>query len=205
MLQHELFNENSSTDREKKIGVFFSDNKLSISFDKLILFSIGSLVLFVLIYSFGYERGRSAAEHRLKALTQEVDTIIPLQELVAESIDESIEISVANPVPSSNTSRDEERTASSIAKEIPLSRPSRLAVDGKYTIQVSTILSKERAAIEIKRLQIKGLDAFVVQRGRFYEICIGSFATVSHAKKLLQRFHLEGPYFDAFVRLNPLG
>ncbi|PIQ86307.1 MAG: hypothetical protein COV74_05430 [Candidatus Omnitrophica bacterium CG11_big_fil_rev_8_21_14_0_20_45_26] len=202
MLQHELFNESQAGLQGKRVTSFFSENKLVIGFDKVILLSIGCLILFVLVYSFGFERGRRAAEHHFKALTGNVETI-PLMKAPQPTVATPSE---TLPIRQETLSDEavNQRSVDAIRMTIKSTAPAEITPNtGKYTIQVATILSREKADKEIDRLKRKGFEAFVIERGRFFEVCIGSYPSLTQAKSLLRQFHHEGPYFDAFLRPNP--
>ena len=201
MVQGELFQEENGDIKGQNSPSFFANCQFVLGLDKIILLTIAFVVLFVLIYSFGFERGQKATERKIQALTAHIETVTsPATEEKQEST--SVQTTANEGAESGNESasktsqtQSEEKANVAIEEKAPAS-------SGKYTIQIATAVSKESAEKEIGKLAKNGLNAFVIHRGRYYEICTGSFGTVSSAKSLLSEFKSKGPYFDAFVRPN---
>jgi len=218
MVQGDLFQEGSKAwGNDAQSSSFFSAKQWAMSLDKIILVFLAAVVLFVLTYSFGFERGKRSMEEKIKSLTAQIETLppifeplsspapkpetLPLQPLTAPQMAtvESAAGQAALPiVPESAISGGE-----SVVEASVLSVKSAISGGGRYTIQVATALQRDLAEKELQKLVKKGFDPFLVTRGRFIEICVGSFDTVANAKSLLSRLRTEGPYFDAFVRPRP--
>ncbi len=203
MVQGELFTEAGNDPRAQGTPSFFSQYQFSVGLDKILLLTIGCVVLFVLTYSFGYERGHRAAEQKIQALTTHIETIaqpaVPITTAIETKTNDQIERTVAptdsaQPAGESDSQVDNEPN--------PSHGDQSTTPAGKYTIQIATTPSKDRAAREVVKLGTIGHKSFFIQRGKHYEICIGSFDTVASAKSLLNEFKSKGPYFDAFVRPN---
>lgn len=211
MVQGELFTDDVTEQKASQRASFFSSNQLIIGFDKLVLFSIVFLILTILIYSFGYERGYKAAERKINSLTAHIETLttdIPNSEALSASNNQTIR--VLNPTPTaletaqqnsptvenSNSTQSIESAAESIS-EVDILIP-----QAKYTIQIATVLSRERAEKEVEKLTQKtgALKPFFIKRGRYFEICAGGFDTVANAKPLLTEFKAKNISSDAFVR-----
>ncbi len=190
MAQEELFKDDSSAWQTANRTSFFSTKQWTIGLDKIILLMIVTMIFFVLSYSFGYERGRHSMEEKMRELTKQIETLPvvpePQQIVVQEDAPENAQVSPALSAP---------ETASD-AQAIDLQ-------NGKYTIQLATVLQKDRAEEQIKSLEKKGIKAFILVRGKYYEICSGSFATASSAKGPLNQIHSEGRFSDAFIRPLP--
>jgi len=187
MGQEELFKDDSSAWQTTSRTSFFSTKQWTLGLDKVILLMIVTLIFFVLAYSFGYERGRHSMDEKMKELTKQIETLpaatdtqviqVPAEEVEAES-----SVSTA------------ETLANHQAIEVQ---------NGKYTIQLATVLQKDRAEEQLKSLEKKGVKAFMLVRGKYYEICVGSFGTASSAKGQLSQIHSEGRFSDAFIRPLP--
>ena len=204
MVQGELFTEDVSDLKSNHITSFFSRNQLTVGYDKLVLFSIIFIVLFILAYSFGYERGYKAAERKIQSLTAHIETLTAETIATTEpSATSSQTIEVAAPdvvdnnhqVTSQSSDTPKNPSAPSQSKETPV-------LKGKYTIQIATVLSKDRAEKEISKLTSKtgDLKPFFIKRGKYFEICAGAFDTVLTAKPILSEFKSKNISADAFVR-----
>ena len=211
MVQGELFIDDKNGTQNQGAS-FFSAHRISLTLDKVILFSIASLILFALTFSFGYERGKRGAEERLQALTSHIETIptVPTppestmsqdtaSQPIATDTTKSVSINTAiaqttTAAPASTTEESNTQTLSSeteVSKNVP---------SGKYAIQVATALSKEKAQKEVEKLGKKGYQSFFLQSGHRFAICVGSFETVKSAKPLLAEFKTKNLYSDAYVR-----
>ena len=214
MVQGELFIDDKSGLRQSTSS-FFSDRHISLSLDKAILFSIGFVILFVLTFSFGFERGKRTAEQRIQALTAHIETIpqvptLPEVSTTPQGQENDEQVRGQATVQAARFSRQEEldqvhakSVIESSGKTAADQKNKSIIPVGKYTIQVATAVSKDRAEKEVMKLGSKGHQPFFVQRGRFFEVCVGSFDTVVSAKSLLNEFKSKGLYSDAFVRPIP--
>ncbi len=216
MVQGELFLEESKETGGQGALSFFSNSRLVVTLDKLILFLIASVVLFVLTYSFGYERGFRSAEKKFQALAGRIETITPYQS-VAGAVSSDTAVSIPAPLVLPETpqkSESSEAISISTVTEISESQTEESAAkpsekittnvpNGKYTIQVATVLSQDKAKKEVAKLGTKGLSSFFLQRSRFFEVCVGSFENVASAKGTLGEFKTKGLYSDAFIRSIP--
>lgn len=190
MGQEELFPDDSNAWQTNNRTSFFSTKQWTLGLDKIILLMIVTMIFFVLSYSFGYERGRHSMDEKMKELTKQIETLPVMAEAqsqtqVPETHGEEAETTTDNPV---ETLSDDQATQ---------------VQNGKYTIQLATVLQKDRAEEQLKSLEKKGVKAFMLIRGKYYEICVGSFGTVSSAKGLLGQIHSEGRFSDAFIRPLP--
>lgn len=211
MVQGELFIDEGQDAGRQSVASFFSRNQLSLGFDKIVLLLIACVVLFVLTYSFGYERGKRAAERKIQSMTAHIETVtaVPTPPDVqvssvgdsAQPVDvvSSSEAALIAPAETGKSTTSSENTADLNS----MASPTLAEVEGKYTIQVSTALSKAKAEKEVSKLTSLGFKSFYIQRDRFFEICVGSFDTVANAKPVLSDFKTKGPYLDAYVRPNP--
>ena len=152
---------------------------MTLRLDHLAILAISALVLYVLVFSFGVEKGKRIAlkeirSERLKQrqMTQELFKAQPLKEPV-------------------------ELKAPPLASETP-SGEVRLA---KYTIQLITFNSRKRAEEEVKRLQEKGFSSFIISAGKFFQVCVETFEKMVDAKdKLIQLRQSGYAPQDAYIR-----
>lgn len=77
---------------------------------------------------------------------------------------------------------------------------------GRYTIQLITYSTPERAAEQVGKLKEAGYQPFVIEAGFYYQINVNRFATAADARKFLSD-HLSklADYPGAYVRQVPEG
>lgn len=179
---------------------------LTLRLDHLSIAAISALVLYVLVFSFGVEKGKRFA----------------LQELEARKIREeqiSKELAKQGSINGAPTTEKKVFSAESAAVGAPLiapaSKDSAPATEnktaeestpealskGRYTIQIITFKSKTLAEKEVEKLASKGHQGFVVQSGKFFQVCVDRFETTRDANQKLGMLRSEGfipP--DAYVR-----
>lgn len=169
--------------------------RMTLRLDHLSIGAILALVLYVLVFSFGVEKGKRFALQEIEAertkrerITQEISALAaPEIPVFPPTASPSSSLSVAAP----------STPASPELKSVEVSGP----LTGHYTIQMITFAHRSRADLEVKRLKEKGFRAFVWPAGRFFQICIEAFNDMSEAREKLTRLKDEGfapP--DAYIR-----
>jgi cell division septation protein DedD len=123
--------------------------------------------------------------------------------------DEPIEeASVETPVveePESLPTEVEEEVVASIAEETPPAKEK--APIGAYTINVASFKKIENARHRVDELKKMGLDAFdweidIPQKGRWYRVSVGGFATRREAENYVNELRQKG-ITDTFVTRGP--
>lgn len=215
MVQGELFREESSSDRINHFGIdaknsFLSHYRLTVSLDKLFLVLITIVVIFVLTYSFGVERGKRVMEKRLETLFpthSETVATAPYSGDVEESMTFEKTVLLVN----DEESKAKEEAVEPIVEPViqPLLQstgtkrvsPSRdLTREGKYTVQLVTYVDQRLAEQEVTRLKSKGHGGFIIPSGRYFQVCVNYFENLSKARSLLKQLRENGRYPDAYVR-----
>lgn len=145
---------------------------LNISYEQLVFFVIALIMIMVLVFSLGVERGKSLLE-----------TPAPVEPEIAR--EPEIEL------PSSTE----------IQKEVVLKPPPQeiiKKVSKPYTIQVATYRQKKSAKKELENLRKRGLDSYIISNNGKYEVCVGEYVDRDSAKKNIKR--LKKDYKDCFLR-----
>ena len=218
MVQGELFREDSSLYVNNfEVGSkrsFLSRHQLILTLDKALLIFLGLMVVFVLTYSFGVERGKRAME-------KYVTSLFPTHSESFQPTDQEAEsLGVSGNLQETVLTVKQEGTASTTTANLP-SKPgpqgaalvptlsgtpdlwsvvTDTAKEGKYTVQLVTYKDEKLAVREVGRLKSKGHQGFVIPSGSFYQVCADYFETLSKARSLLRKFQESGRYPDAFVR-----
>ncbi len=185
---------------EKEKG-WLDQFQVTFRIDHLFILAICSLVFYVLVFSFGVEKGKRFALDELKAeqakreqISQQLKSLKPVtppevpEKAPKETMPKATE---PEPFPSGP-----EPSAPAAAKDRSSGR-----LPGKYTIQIVTYTSESRANQEVERLRKLGYESFVISSGRFFEVCMEAFQTVKEAGQKLALLRQEGfAPNDAFIR-----
>ncbi|MBN3038833.1 MAG: SPOR domain-containing protein [Candidatus Omnitrophica bacterium] len=150
---------------------------LSLSYENIIILAIGMIMVLIVCYSLGVERGKDLAQANIKGL------------------DASTQVTESETI-----TKDEEKASQKEESE-PLikKRKVKIAVtEPFYTIQVATFLKSSSVEKEVQRLKNKGYESFIVSKGKYTEICIGKYKHKNEAATDLKE--LKRLYGDCFVR-----
>jgi cell division septation protein DedD len=169
---------------------------LTLSLENIIVLCIIFVMVLVLFFSFGVERGKKIAllspaqEEMDVARVVKEDTLKqPGQTVVQVETEERVVFPVDVP---------EEITVESE----PVFRPPLEKTEEQenlFTIQVASFKLEKNAKREADRLKGRGHDdAFVVPKGSYSIVCVGKFIQRNDAKKLSSR--LKKRYHDCLVR-----
>jgi len=69
---------------------------------------------------------------------------------------------------------------------------------GAFVIQLISYAKKRPAEIEKKKLLDKGIDAFIIPSGKWYQVCAGGYRNTEEARKTLEGFKKD--YKGCFIR-----
>ncbi|NQT07091.1 MAG: SPOR domain-containing protein [Candidatus Omnitrophica bacterium] len=177
--QQELFGEfkHPAKRRRRQANTILPKNYVlfNITYEQIIFTSIAVIMLMVLLFSLGVERGK-----RLDAVVlQQQDTFPQAVEIVAAkepAVEEAVEVVEK--------------------KEVLPKAPN--GVPALYTVQVIAYRSKKLAQKELVRLSKKGFTPFIIVGGGYYQICIGEYKDKETAKKDFGE--LKKTYRDSFIR-----
>ena len=179
---------------------FLDRYRVTLKLDQALVGAIAMLVLYVLVFSFGVEKGKRYAAEELKAERAK-------REHLVQEFRDKIFIS-AEPEPASGTATGPESGGS--VKTAPASAPAEIFSakgefpQGKYTIQLVTFTSDRIAQDKIKKLSGKGLQGFVIPSGKFKQVCVAAFESRQKASQVLGQLKSEGlAPKDAFIRDIP--
>ncbi|MDP2938883.1 MAG: SPOR domain-containing protein [Candidatus Omnitrophota bacterium] len=173
--QFELFsnaNDASSSRGVKRGYSFFSVN---LTLDNIVLIAICCLMLIVLSFSLGVEKGR---RHYRKQSGFDSPVKLPATEKNA----------VFKP------------TAAEI-KNIPIEKKQlekSLSLVKRYTIQVATFEKQFSVQSEARELKKMGYEILIIPSGKYSQICVGRFPTRKEAEDFKR--NLQKKYDDCYVR-----
>ncbi len=179
---------------------FLERYRFTLRLDQAVAGVIGVVILFVFVFSFGVESGKKFAMAELKAERAKRERMA--EEFRVQVIAQGgiVYDRPAAPPSSGESGKTEARAESKKEMEsVTLQTGGRPS--GHYTIQLVTYASKEAAERQIKTLAEKGFQGFIIPSGRFQQVCVNGFETLSTATETLRELRSQGlaPQ-DAYVR-----
>jgi len=174
-VQKELFDEFTPAQKKRQSrNVFHPKPKkiFTLFFEHLVLVSIGVIMIAVIAFSLGVEKGKRRAKEEGYDIAVSVNGF--KENLPSE---EAVQVETA-PI------KDIE--------EVKAQLPER------YTIQVASFIEKDIADKQASTLKAQGFDAFVLEKGKYSILCIGRFASKDNASK--EQKLLRKKYDDCFIR-----
>ncbi len=207
-MQAELFNLGTSrtvTDTSSRLvqppAITWLDRfKVTLRLEHLSIAAIFALVLYVLVFSFGVEKGKRMALREL-----EVQKL--RQQEVTQELAQTHELGLDVQVPQASHIfiNKAVTTTSSVtpAGVLPVQAAATAAsmTLGKYTIQAITFNDKARAEQEVKKLKDKGYQSFIIPGKKTFQVCVEMFESVVLAKQKMGKLKADGfvPE-DAYIR-----
>ena len=180
MEEKQLYLSGFHKDNEPKVN---SRHMFILPLDKLILLSVALVLLFILSFSIGVERGKKIASIDLKISKTDINGIedisqaLPPAKIEIKKVQESVEL--------------KEQAIQEAAK------PEEKDIK-RYNIQVASFYKEITANRAVKQLEAEGYPAFISKKGKFVVVYVGEFDNESKAKKILQS--LKKQYKDCILR-----
>lgn len=192
-MQKELFNEYREPQKRRKTTSILPKNFafLSATYEHIVFLGIAVIMLMVLVFSLGVERGKTlildkvTASENPQPAAEKTDVAEKAQHVEVKEAPRTSPLQKDEPV---------KKTAASEAGDIR--KP---AADGKqFTIQAVAYRSKRLAQKELMQLGKKGFEPFIIVGGGYYQICVGEFESQSEAKSAL--IDVQKNYKGSFIR-----
>ena len=190
--QGELFNEicaeNISLKELQTSSLKESRKQVTVSFDKFLIVLLILIIVISVAYAFGVATGRGTSQREEKSHP----SILVLNNEAA---------------PGTQTDDSNYRTTEDIQEEVPMTAPSVVQTEDiqaipreGWTVQIVTYTDQSRAREEVAKLRDEGLHPFIIPSGKYYQVCVNTFANRRAALKMLATFATDPQYFDAYVR-----
>ena len=194
--QFELFPASSSaTDVYEKSRYPFSIRNLTVSLENIVVVAISFVMIIVLFYAFGIERGKRAviaqdaqAEKKTGNFSENAIIVISSEEKLDKESTEVIEKVKQQKVV-------EEKIE---VIEIPKYEYQPQIVQDHFTIQVASFQLDRSARQEASTLKKKGYEISVLRKGKYSIVCVGKFDQRNDATKYSSK--LKKRYKDLMVR-----
>lgn len=166
---------------------------INTSIEQILLVAILLILAACLVFFLGILRGRS-----LSALSPQSAPV--LRSVAAVSVPErksGAGLSVQADAPMSKkiaqaqiATREANRVGAQTAPAANLGKP--------YTIQLVTFKKEDLAEKEVAKLRAKGIYAFIIPSGDYYQVCAGQYVSKEDAGRNIKNF--SGKYRDCFIR-----
>jgi len=185
--QAELFKEFAKAPKKRPWRRLWLPRGLTVkvSHESLILGVILLIMVMILCFTFGVERGKRIgaikASARRDAKNIEEGGVAPMTVPMREEEGISVNQEVIPLVQEVETKAEEERLEA-------------------YAIQLITYKHEEYANKELAKLKRNGFEPFVVRSGRFFVVNIGPYKNKDEALTILKEFKRQAPYRSAFLR-----
>ena len=175
--QKELFEFEKQKKPFPRFGRIFlkGDFGLTFSMEHLVFISIGLIMLMVIIYALGVERGKSL---RPQAIIQ--NRVVSQAPVEPKPIQQ--EHVVPTPVHASAKTKPAQET------------------DKPYTIVAVTFVRKDTALAEVNRLKKEGFESFIAESDSYFLVCVGAYTDKEGAKPTLSK--VKKLYKDAYLKLR---
>ncbi len=160
----------------------YTFSNINLSGDRIILLAIFCLMLAILSFSLGVEKGKRCS----------INAKIPIQKIV--------NVSQVTPATTESAPITKKVAPAPIKNSIGNGKQiTDLVSDiNRYTIQVASVQKQVYVSLELNKLKRLGYDTWVKPSGKYNILCVGRFSSKKEAeviKKSLQRV-----YNDCFVR-----
>ena len=179
--QQELFQQFSSAPKRLERFPALSKTQkpilVSTTLEQLLMAGIVFILVLCGVFFLGVLRGKSLRE--------------PQGVLIHAARPEAVRVPQASPVPRPALSEVP-------APSVPPAQPSAVSAAVKpYTIQLVTYRKKEYAETELTALRKMGHTGFILQKGEYFQVYSGQYASKDEAKKDLSLF--QSRYKDSFL------
>ena len=201
-IQKELFEFEAPAQRSRRFSQLFrkADFGINLSAERLVFASIGIVMLLVVSFALGVERGKavSADRARPKVVTTGLPALQP-QVIASVPVKQAVQVKAVN---TATDTAPKDKAQPSVLKKAQVLTQSKAADDkGKPYMIIAVAFSRESfAASEVSRMKANGIEAFVYHSEPYYLVCVGAFANKDAAQKTLSR--VRQLHRDAYVRLK---
>ena len=199
--QKELFEFESPKKPASRFGNIFPRNDFAIILtpEKMVFIAIGVIMLMVVFFALGVEKGKSSAYDNLAAAKTTAKEIAAVPAIPASPVRAPIVVT-KSPVATNITPKVVVPIA--VVKTQATAVKTQAAFDKTkpYMVVAGAFSRKDIALKEVDKLKAAGLEAFVYYGEPYYLACVGSFQSRDSAGKILNK--VRQMHRDAYVRLR---
>lgn len=199
--QFELFPQvGNRTERVSTSRFFFSS--ITLSLENIIISGIVMLLVIVFSFAVGVEKGKRVVIHKeIETLPKRVSTDTTLTEaLPATAVPVKTNVLIPFPRVSTTSIEVAKKTLppkEGVADSHGITKEQEIAT-GHYTIQVASYARAQMAQKELDVIKKRGLEGFILTKGKYVIVCAGKFSRKDDAKLTLNR--LQKTYKDCMIR-----
>ena len=176
--QRELFSEFETVSAKKgshpfrKDAAFGKKITLKFSYENIILLSIGIIMLIVIFFSLGVEKGKKIAmrDKNIRFAEQAPEPAVKRGEAIIKKDEDAVVAAEKAVAPVAESYKEAEEAV----REAP-SKP--------YTIQVIAFKNEKNAVQEVERLKKSGYKAFIAPSGEWAQVCVGRYENREASKE----------------------
>ena len=204
----DLFDDQVYESKARKLGLLSKYSKqrilsyISVPVEYIVIVSITALILMIISYAVGVERGKNIAG---KIDGNNENTKVILQTNSPEYFSSEINSENGKEKQKVDTEFSEENfyTSEDVVEEeiqnvLELEEDDILPEVSSYTVQLASFKNKEAAISETYKLKDKGINAEYVRKGDWYQVYAEGFLTIEEARVAQQM--LAQYYRDCFIR-----
>jgi cell division septation protein DedD len=162
------------------------DFAITLNLEKLIFISIGVIMLSVIVYALGVEKGKAVAARE----TSDLQVGQPPQKAAPTIMSAPL---AQKTVPTA-------AAAEAAAARTMVTGVQAAGTVRQYTVLAATFKREDAAIAEAARLKKEGFDAFVRPSGIYFQVCAGSYPTRAIAEKASMK--VKRIYRDAYVMMK---
>ncbi|MDP3730424.1 MAG: SPOR domain-containing protein [Candidatus Omnitrophota bacterium] len=192
--QKELFEFESPKRPKARFGSIFSrtDFAITLTPEKVVFAAIGIIMLMVVFFALGVEKGRSAVQARFTAAKTITKDIVAVPAISAKPTVDPIVVSRGSAVTNITPKIGPPIAAAKTQVIFDKTKP--------YTVIAGAFSRQDLALKEVGKLKTVGLEAYIYYGEPYYLACVGSFQSRASAQKILKR--VKQMHKDAYVRLR---
>ncbi len=168
----------------------------------VVVLGIVMLVLLIVAYAAGVERGKNIV---MEPRPTDIVAVGTMLELTGDADNTEI---LGQDEETPEEARAEEESASEIEPAQESQKPRKSAISGEktvakpeeaaYTIQLAALAKKENVERETAKLKEAGNDAAYVKIGKWYQVYVKGYRTIGEARSAKVKFTEEYP--DCYIR-----
>lgn len=199
--QFELFSHSAASSSASVGRPHYLKPKVILTYDNLIIASIALLLLLVLSFAVGVERGKSIVrlEHRTIEVPQRKTSVAAAHPERPKASTIPVTSSTSSPAPVQEIKKSPVLVPETLpVLEVAAKQPEAVPMHGVYTVQVASFKQEKYARQEAMNLKQKGYDIAVVAKGKHSIVCVGKFAQKQEAVAMSSK--LRKYYKDCVVR-----
>lgn len=171
--------------------------------DKICVLLVVFLIILVIVYSVGVERGKKIVSSATVESVSVIDLNKPTNFADAVKVEKTVQVETPDLInqPEINEETIEKETV--IVKAEPVATIEKVKEEkpntkGDYIVQLASYAKRSYASAAVATLEKNGYKAIVLEKGNWFILAVGYFETKEAAQTTLSK--LKPKYKDCFIR-----